>query len=86
MRYPLAAPASPAIVAPMADQRALDAISRIERALARIEAAAARPAPAASPVDSDEYRRLSQAHVALRQRVTGAIGDIDRMIAGAERG
>lgn len=70
----------------MADRRALDAISRIERALSRIEAAAARPAPAAAPQDSEDYLRLSRAHEALRERVTGVIGEIDRMIARTEPG
>lgn len=70
----------------MADQRALDAISRIERALARIEAAASRPAaPAASAQDDEGYQRLHEAHATLRARVAGAIGEIDRMIANGER-
>jgi hypothetical protein len=68
----------------MADERALDAISRIERALARIEAAAARPAPAASPEENEDYQRLRSAHHALRQRVTGAIGELDRLISAGE--
>lgn len=68
----------------MADARALDALSRIERALARIEAAAARPAPAPSVEDSEDYRRLQAAHDSLRDRVSGAIGEIDRMIAAGE--
>ena len=69
----------------MADQRALDALSRIERALARIEAAATRPAPTPTLEDSDDFRRLRDAHDSLRQRVAGAIGEIDRMIANGER-
>lgn len=69
----------------MADQRALDAISRIERALARIEAAATRATPSPAPETSDDYRRLRDAHDSLRQRVAGAIGEIDRMIANGER-
>jgi hypothetical protein len=71
----------------MADQRALDAIQRIEQALARIEAAASRPAPgppAAEP--SEDFARLREAHDALRQRVAGAIGQIDRLVeAGGQR-
>ncbi|MDQ8754740.1 hypothetical protein RCO27_00725 [Sphingosinicella sp. LHD-64] len=70
----------------MADRRALDAISRIERALARIEVAASRPAPALPLQDSEEHRRLRVAHDRLRQRVTGVIGEIDRMIAKTEPG
>ena len=64
----------------MADERALAAISRIEQALARIEAAASsrpRPAPAA---DSDELRQLRDVHQALRMKVEGAIGQIDRLL------
>ena len=69
----------------MADPRALDAVRRIERALARVEAAAARPAPPAAAEPSDEYERLREAHDALRRQVAGAIGQIDRMIETGER-
>ncbi|MGQ0660353.1 hypothetical protein [Sphingosinicella sp.] len=65
----------------MADQRALDAIARIERALARIETAAARPAP----VDRSEEQRLHAAHDALRSRVSGALAQLDALIASGER-
>ncbi|MEA3013609.1 MAG: hypothetical protein QOD42_2154 [Sphingomonadales bacterium] len=61
----------------MGDQRALDAISRIERALARIETAARRPQPAG---DSAELEQLKGAHHKLRARVEGAIGQIDRLL------
>ena len=64
----------------MPDERALAAISRIEQALARIEAAASartRPAPAA---DSEELRQLRDVHQALRAKVEGAIGQIDRLL------
>jgi len=64
----------------MADQRALDAISRIEQALARVESAAARPRPAPPAEPPEEYERLRQAHDSLRDRVAGAIGEIDRML------
>jgi uncharacterized membrane protein YccC len=65
----------------MADQRALDALQRIEQALARIEAAASRPAPVAPTAEpSDEFARLREAHDALRHRVAGAIGQIDRLV------
>ena len=70
----------------MADQRALDAASRIERALARIEAAASRPAAAPDPADSDMYRRLSAAHDSLRAEVADVIGEIDRLVAVGEKG
>lgn len=68
----------------MADQRALEAISRIEAALGRIEAAAERPAPSAAIVDSAELAQLRSAHQALKSRVAGAIGEIDRLLAGAK--
>ena len=68
----------------MADPRALDAIHRIEQALARAESAAARrrPPPPAEP--PEDYTRLRQAHDSLRQRVAGAIGEIDRMLETGE--
>ena len=69
----------------MADQRALDALRRIERAFARIEATAERPA-AAAPEDSEEYARLREAHEALRARVSGVIGEVDRLLAAGEQG
>ena len=62
----------------MPDERALAAISRIEQALARIEAASTRrPAPAADP---EELRQLRDVHQALRMKVEGAIGQIDRLL------
>ena len=67
----------------MADQRALDAIRRIERAVARIESAAERPAPPAAP--SEDYEQLREAHDTLRRRVAGAIGQIDQLIEAGER-
>jgi len=63
---------------PMGDTRALDAIARIERALARIETAARRPGAASS--DPAELSELRAAHQALRSRVEGAIGEIDRLL------
>ena len=67
----------------MGDPRALEAIRRIEQALARIEAAASRPAPAPA-MPSEEYERLKEAHDALRRRVSGAIGQIDRLLETGE--
>ena len=66
----------------MADQRALDAIGRIERALARIETASSRAQTAAKngADGSEELDRLRGAHQALRARVEGAIGQIDRLL------
>jgi len=71
----------------MADPRALDAVRRIERALARVEAAASRPPAAAAEAGEpgEEFERLREAHDALRRQVAGAIGQIDRMIETGER-
>ena len=71
----------------MADQRALDAIARIERALARIEAAAtqARASTRADGAGAEELERLRGAHLALRGRVEGAIGQIDRLLETGAR-
>jgi hypothetical protein len=63
----------------MADDRASQALARIERALARIEQAAGRePAPR----DDGELRRLRETHQHLRGKVEGAISQIDRLLAG----
>jgi hypothetical protein len=64
----------------MANDRALEAITRIERAFARIEALASRPAPEPADGAPADYERLKQAHDALRRRVAGAIGQIDHML------
>ena len=70
----------------MSDERALEALRRVERALARIEAAASRPAPAPESAPSEEFERLREAHDSLRRRVAGAIGQIDQLIeAGGTR-
>ncbi|HEV2747662.1 MAG TPA: hypothetical protein VGW34_10230 [Allosphingosinicella sp.] len=63
----------------MADEQAMKAVGRIERALARIEAAAERAPPA--PRDDGELRELRQVHQALRGKVEGAIAQIDRLLA-----
>ena len=55
---------------------------RIERALARIEAAASRPKPAAAPPIPTTCAQLRDAHQALRAKVEGAIGQIDRLLDG----
>jgi hypothetical protein len=60
----------------MQDQRAEGALARIERALDRIERAVGAEAGAA-----EELARLRSAHLQLRSRVEGAIGEIDRMLA-----
>ncbi len=66
----------------MSDDRAIQAVERIERALARIEAAASRPE---RPKDDEELRRLREVHQSLRGKVEGAIVELDRMIAARER-
>ena len=68
----------------MADDRAMEAIGRIERALARIEMAAAKQ-PEPAPRDDTELRQLRQVHHALRGKVESAISQIDRLLAAGER-
>ena len=63
----------------MQDQRAQGALARIERALDRIERALGAQDNAA-----EELMRLRAAHLHLRTRVEGAIGEIDRMLAEPE--
>jgi len=62
----------------MGDARALDAIARIERALARIEASGRKSSHSSS--DPAELSELRTAHQALRARVEGAIGQIDQLL------
>ena len=64
----------------MKDERAFQAIERIDNALARIEAAATRH-PAR---DDNELRELREVHQALRGKVEGAISQIDRLLATAD--
>jgi len=64
----------------MPDERAIQAISRIERALSRIEAAASESAPVCA--NDDELLELRQRHQALRDRVQGAVSQIDQLLAG----
>jgi hypothetical protein len=66
----------------MADDGAINAVARIERALARIEAAAARQP---EPRDDSELRQLREVHQALRTKVEGAISQIDRLLAAGEK-
>ena len=66
----------------MGDVRAQDAIARIERALARIEASGRNSSQLSS--DPEELTRLRDAHQALRARVEGAIGQIDRLLESEE--
>ena len=66
----------------MGDTRSLDAIARIERALARIEASARKHGgqPDKQGAETAELAQLRDAHHALRTRVEGAIGQIDRLL------
>ncbi len=68
----------------MADIRAMEAIDRLERALARVEANTAR-APVPEPRDDSELIQLRQVHQSLRSKVEGAILQIDRMLEAGER-
>ena len=60
----------------------MEAIARIEQALARIEAASAKQP---EPRDDSELRQLREVHQALRGKVEGAISQIDRLLAAGER-
>ena len=64
----------------MPDERAIQAIGRIERALARIEIAARKPVHGSA--NDDELLELRQRHKALRERVEGAVLQIDQLLAG----
>ena len=70
--------------APMADIRAMEAIDRLDQALARVEAAAGRKA-ALETRDDSELIELRQVHQTLRSKVEGAISQIDRMLEAGER-
>jgi uncharacterized coiled-coil DUF342 family protein len=75
----LAAQRSRAIPTLMPDEPAILAISRIERALARIEAASSRTLRGNG--GSEELEQLRTKHQALRERVQGAISQIDQLLA-----
>jgi hypothetical protein len=62
----------------------MEAIDRLDQALARVEAAAARRPPPEGRGDS-ELVELRQVHQALRSKVEGAISQIDRMLEAGER-
>ena len=82
-RRALAALRNNAMASAMQDQRALNALARIERAVARIEGAAA----ARGKVDlagRDELEALRTAHGRLRGRVERAIAELDALIAERE--
>jgi hypothetical protein len=69
----------------MGDERVIDLIGRIDRALARIEAAGRPPAPAPAP-DDGRAAALEETHHRLRARIEGAISQLDRLIAAGENG
>jgi hypothetical protein len=71
---------------PMGDERVIELIGRIDRALARIEAAPRSPAPSQAPADDSRAAALEEAHRALRGRVESAIAQIDRLLAAGENG
>lgn len=62
----------------MPDARAMNAIARIERALARIEAAAS----VQRPEEAAELDALRAKHHALREKVEGAVSQIDQLLVG----
>ena len=63
----------------MSDERALNAIDRIETAFARIEAAT--NGDKSAPQGESELLHLRQTHHALRGKVEDAIAQIDRLLA-----
>lgn len=63
----------------MADEKAMQALGRIERALARIETAADKARN--QPRGDGELVELRRVHQGLRGKVEGAIAQIDRLIA-----
>ena len=69
----------------MGDERVIELIGRIDRALARIEATALRRAPAPA-VDGGRAAALEEAHQVLRSRVESAIAQIDRLLVPDEVG
>ena len=64
----------------MADELAMQAIERIERALDRIETAAEKAGQAQAA--QEDLIRLRRMHDGLRTKVEGAIDQIDRLLAG----
>lgn len=58
------------------------AVERIERALSRIEAASTQART--RPRNDGELIELRETHQALRNRVEGAIAQIDRLLASGE--
>ena len=79
VRRGLAALCNNAMASAMQDQRALNALARIERAVARIEAAAAARGTI-DQADRSELEALRTAHGRLRGRVERAIAELDDLI------
>jgi hypothetical protein len=65
----------------MADEKASEAIGRIERALARIDSALARPQPA--PQGGVAMAELAARHESLRGETRRAIAELDTLIGGS---
>jgi hypothetical protein len=70
----------------MGDDKIIELIGRIDRALARIEAAPRNPAPPPPQSHDDRAASLEEAHRMLRSRVERAVAQIDRLIAAGETG
>jgi hypothetical protein len=68
----------------MGDEKVIELIGRIDRALARIEAAARPHAPPAPTPDDGRVAALEETHRALRARVESAIAQIDRLLDAGE--
>jgi hypothetical protein len=68
----------------MGDEKVIELIGRIDRALARIEAAARAPAPSQPTPDDGRVAALEETHRALRARVERAIAQIDRLLDAGE--
>ena len=70
----------------MGDERVIELIGRIDRALARIEAEAVRsPATTTAPAEG-RVAAIEEAHQALRAKVERTISQIARLIASGEQG
>ena len=75
----LAGRVSNAMAWQMQDQRARDAMTRIDLALKRLDGALSADVP--PPKEAEELARLKQSHALLRRRVETAIGEIDTLLA-----
>lgn len=66
----------------MVNDRAVSALTRIERALARIESVAV--APVGGNGSSVAFAQLEQRHAALRRELAVALADIDALISQSD--